>query len=145
MSGAPENVEIREARVPELPDVLNVVDGAMLETDTGRLRGAIDRSAVLVAVADGERVLGALVLDGEEITAVAVRQRRRGQGIGTALVEAAANRRDRLVAEFDPRVRPFWEGLGFEIRPADSPSAMDGAGAFPPRRLRGVRESTDDT
>jgi GNAT superfamily N-acetyltransferase len=137
-------VGIRAARVDELPDVLNVLDGAMLETDTGRLRGAIDRGAVLVAVADGERVLGALVLDGEEVTAVAVRQRRRGQGVGTALVEAAASQRDRLVAEFDPRVRPFWEDLGFVIRPAAGPSAVGGADAFGPRRLRGVRGSTDD-
>jgi len=143
VSGPPESVGIRAARVDELPDVLNVIDGAALETDTGRLRGAIDRGAVLVAVADGERVLGALVLDGERVTAVAVRPRRRGQGIGTALVEAAASRRDRLVAEFDPRVRPFWEALGFAIRPADGPSTVDGG--FGPRRLRGVRESTDDS
>ena len=121
-----DTVSVREATVPDLPDVLNVIDGAMLDVDTGRLRSAIDRGAVLVAVAGGdmagdgdgnpERVLGALVLDGEEITAVAVRRRRRGQGIGTTLVETAANRRRRLVAEFDPRVRDFWLSLGFDSR-----------------------------
>lgn len=128
-------VFVREATVPELPDVLNVVDGAVLAVDTGRLRSVIDRGDVLVAVAgatDGdpedERVLGALVLDGEEITAVAVRQRRRNQGIGTMLVEAAADRRERLVATFDPRVRSFWESLGFAIEPAAEPD-----------RFRGVR------
>jgi GNAT superfamily N-acetyltransferase len=121
-----DSVRVREATVLELPDVLNVVDGAMLNVDTGRLRAAIDRGAVLVAVAGGgsgeaaasdnsERVVGALVLDGDEITAVAVRRRRRGQGIGTALVEAAADRRERLVADFDPRVDAFWSSLGFEI------------------------------
>lgn len=113
-------ISVREATVPELPDVLNVLDGATLEVDSGRLRSAIDRGDVLVAVASGNdeetvRILGALVLDGEEITAVAVRRRRRGQGVGTRLVEAAAGRQERLVAEFDPRVRPFWESLGFEI------------------------------
>jgi GNAT superfamily N-acetyltransferase len=121
-----DDVRVQEAAVPELPDVLNVVDGAMLDIDTGRLRSAIDRGEVLVAVADGtsseerrdtgtDRVVGVLVLDGEEITAVAVRRRRRGQGIGTRLVEAAADRRERLVADFDPRVDAFWASLGFEI------------------------------
>ena len=115
-----DRVRIREATVPELPDVLNVVDGAMLDVDTGRLRSAIDRGAVLVAVAgvdgdDTERIVGALVLDGTEIVAVAVRRRRRGQGIGTQLVEAASERRERLVANFDPRVDSFWSSLGFAI------------------------------
>jgi GNAT superfamily N-acetyltransferase len=135
------DVTVRAATIEELPDVLNVIDGAALETDTGRLRGAIDRGDVLVAVADGERVLGALVLDEEEITAVAVRRRRRGQGIGTALVEAAAANRPRLVAEFDPRVRPFWERVRFEIAPVEGVSASAGGAV---RRLRGVREPSPD-
>lgn len=126
------DVRVREATVPELPDVLNVLDGAMLDVDSGRLRSAIDRGDVLVAVAgddsDDERVLGALVLAGEEITAVAVRQRRRNQGIGTMLVEAATDRCERLVATFDPRVRSFWESLDFGIEPAAEPD-----------RFRGVR------
>lgn len=71
----------------------------------------------LVAVAEN-RVLGALALDGNEIVAVAVRPGRRGQGVGTALVEAAAECRPRLVARFDDRVHAFYEALGFEIEPA---------------------------
>lgn len=125
-----DTTRVRQATVPELPDVLNVLDGAMLDVDSGRLRGAIDDGDVLVAVAGGpepgteerssdERVLGALALDGEEITAVAVRQRRRGQGIGTRLVEAAADRRERVVAEFDPRVHSFWSELGFDSEPVE--------------------------
>lgn len=131
------DVAVREATVGELPDVLNVIDAAALRTDSGRIRGAIDRGEVLVAVAGRKRVLGALVLDGEEIRTVAVRRRRRNQGIGTALVETAANRRNRLVAEFDPRVRPFWAGLGFDI----APSVGDGAGSRRSDRLRGIREA----
>jgi len=42
----------------------------------------------------------------------------RDQGIGTALVTAAAGRRDELFAEFDPGVAPFWEAVGFETEPA---------------------------
>lgn len=128
------DVRVREATVPELPDVLNVFDGAMLDVDSGRLRSAINRGDVLVAVAgddsDDERVLGALGLAGEEITAIAVRQRRRNQGLGTMLVEAATDRCERLVATFDPRVRSFWESLDFSIEPAAEPD-----------RFRGVRES----
>jgi len=129
-----DDVRVRPATVAELPDVLNVLDGGALAVDSGRLRSALDRDAVLVAVAgpsENERVVGALALDGEEITAVAVRPRRRGQGIGTRLVEAAADRRERLVAEFDAGVRPFWRGLAFEVRPLDSGDRL---------RFRGVRE-----
>lgn len=125
------DVSVRPAAVADLPDAMNVLDGAALAADAGRLRSAIDREEVLVAVAGdpgAERVLGVLVLDGEEITAVAVRRRRRDRGIGTALVEAAADRRDRLVAEFRTDVRPFWESLGFAIEPAAEPG-----------RYRGVR------
>ena len=118
-------MRVREARPDERAAVMNVLDGAMLDVPLGRVTS--DGTTTLVACVD-DRVLGALVLDGEEIVAVAVRRSRRGRGIGTALVEAAAARRARLVAEFGDRERPFYESLGFEIGPA----AEDG-------RLRGVR------
>jgi GNAT superfamily N-acetyltransferase len=120
-------MEISEATAETLPSVMTVFDGAMLATDVAAVRAAIDRGELLVATAEG-RVLGACLLAGEVIEAVAVRRARRDQGIGRALVEAAADRRERLVAEFDPRVRPFWASLGFEIEPADDPE-----------RYRGVR------
>jgi GNAT superfamily N-acetyltransferase len=124
-------VTVRAADIEDLPAVMTVLDGALLELDVDVLRDAIDRGDALVAV-EGERVLGALVLVGNEVEAVAVRRNRRDQGIGTALVAAAADARDRLVAEFDPRVRPFWESLGFEIEPAAEPD-----------RYRGVLEGQD--
>lgn len=116
---------VREATVDDLPDVLNVVDGAALRVDVDDLRERIAGGDVLVAVEEG-RVLGTLVLDGDRIAAVAVRRGRRDQGVGTALVEAAARRRERLVAAFDARVRPFWESLGFDIEPADEPERYRG-------------------
>jgi len=123
---------VREASLDERPGVLNILDGAMLAIDGVEER--IAAGSVFVAVSgDGdERLLGALVLDEAHIDAVAVRRRRRGQGIGTALVERAAERRDRLTAAFDADVRPFYERLGFEIEPA----AKDG-------RFRGVRGSDE--
>ena len=94
----------------ETAAVRGILDAAMLEAEGA----ALEEETTLVAAVEG-RLLGALVLDGEEIVAVAVRPGRRGQGVGTALVEAAAARRERLTADFDPEVRPFYESLGFKI------------------------------
>lgn len=129
----PSAVSVRAATSDELASVLGVLDAAALETDADRVRAAVEPDDVLVAVPDGdsnreagsaatdavtaatgdETVVGTLVLDGDEIANVAVRRRRRGQGIGTALVGAAAARRETLVAEFDADVRPFYDSLGF--------------------------------
>ncbi len=109
-------MHVQEATQEDLPAVMTVFDSAMLETDADTVSEAIDRGDVLLAVREN-RILGACLLVDEEIVAVAVRQKRRDQGIATALVEAAAEERDRLVAEFDRKVRPFWDSLGFEVEP----------------------------
>jgi len=117
-------VRIREATDDDLSAVLSVLDGAMLAVTPDDIRDG----ETLVATDDG-RVLGALVLDEGEIEAVAMRRARRGQGIGTALVTAAAERHGRLTAEFDPDVRPFYDSLGFAVESADAGDD----------RLRGIR------
>ncbi|MHB9287717.1 GNAT family N-acetyltransferase [Halobacteriales archaeon Cl-PHB] len=115
-------VEVREATAADETAVRNVVDGANLALDDG-----LTHDGVYVAEADGrDVVVGALVCDGETVQAIAVRPRRRDQGIGTALVEAAMADRDRLVAEFDPRVRAFWDSLGFAIDAAGDGSRLRG-------------------
>lgn len=106
-------MHVRPANQDELPAVMGVLDAAMLDVDPASVAERTPE-AVLVAVED-DRVLGALVLDGQEVEAIAVRRRRRGQGIGAALIEAAADRRGVLTAEFDADVRPFYESLGFEV------------------------------
>ena len=98
------------ATVDEYVTVRSILEAALLEVESGLLR----RSSVLVAVEEG-RVLGALVLRGSEIEAIAVRPGRRGQGIGSSLLNEAAARRPRLRAAFEPSVRPFYTALGFEI------------------------------
>lgn len=133
--GAPGDVRVSAARPGEREAVAAVLDAAMLRTD--ELPSALARGDVLVAAVDG-RLLGVLVLvprDGDEpgdvrvglgdgvanshVDAVAVRPNRRGQGIGSALVERAADSRECLTAAFDADVRPFYESLGFEIRERD--------------------------
>jgi len=116
---------IREATTADLPSVLNVFDNSLLAVDVPTLKDAIDDGAVLVAV-ETEEILGALALDGSEITAIAVRRRRRDQGIGRRLVAAASERRSELLAEFDERVRPFWEALGFDIEPIEGGDRVRG-------------------
>lgn len=116
-------MRIRRATAADRAAVANVLDGAALETDPSLLVASIECGETLVAVAgegaaatpDDERILGALVREGDRVVSVAVRRRRRSQGIGTALVERALQERDHLVAEFDDGVRPFYESLGFEI------------------------------
>lgn len=116
---------------------MTVFDSGNLDVDPDRIRTAMADGRLLVAAADG-RVLGALLFEtvrrrsAAEIEAVAVRPGRRGQGIGTALVRAAAERRDVLVAEFDAQVRPFWRSLGFEIGDLNEPGRYFGRLEGPP-------------
>lgn len=107
-------MKVRVATRTDYSTVRSICNAAMLDVDPGLYR----RSAVLVAESDGP-IVGAVVLHGDEIEAIAVRPGRRGQGIGTTLVEAAARRRPHLAAGFDPAVRPFYERLGFDVSGED--------------------------
>lgn len=121
-------MKVREATGSEYPAVMNVLDGAMLAADGERVRERIEQGRVLVAVED-DRVLGALSFDGPDpanVDAIAVRRARRGQGIGSALVEAVAARADAVTASFDSDVRPFYESLGFTVEPADEDGRLRG-------------------
>ena len=122
---------LRKAEPADLPAVMNVLDGANLETDHDAVSDRIERGTVLVATRD-DSVVGTLVFDRQtdriHVDAVAVRRTWRDRGIGTALVEAAAAHGETVIADFDHVVRPFYEALGFDIEPTS-----DG-------RLRGVRE-----
>ena len=101
---------VRPAVPAEYPTVRSICNAAMLAFEARTL----ETGTPLVA-SEADRILGALLLEGTTVEAVAVRPNRRGQGIGSALVRAAADRRPELDAAFDPDVRPFYESLGFEI------------------------------
>jgi len=92
--------------------------GALVLAGVGEADGAGGDTTAAVSGTDVGRV--APSIDDAEpgprrIQAIAVRPRRRGQGIGTALVEAAAEAVGPLVAAFDDDLRPFYEQMGFEV------------------------------
>ncbi len=125
-------MDIRTATTAERPTVFNVLDGALLAIEYDRVTSLLEQKQVYVAVTDitdGEQIVGVAVVDDGKILAIAVRRRRRGQGIGTALVRHLKQQHDRLVAYFDTRVEPFWSTVGFRQQ---SVSGSD--------RLRGVWE-----
>ena len=123
---------VREAQADDALDVRRVLDGALLDVPED-LEARIRAGEALVAederVTEGSAgdgageqdgddgsIVGALVLDGSHVAAVAVRRRRRGSGIGSELVEAAAERVDGpLTADFREEIRPFYESLGFDV------------------------------
>lgn len=134
----PGCVTVRIAQPEDRLAVSRVLDGAMLAVE-----GLPDRIAagdVLVAVDDGT-ACGALVLSPEgppasegdqpldaqdcpdrwrsypHLLAIAVRRRRRDQGVGTALVRTATDRLGTLVADFEDGLQPFYESLGAELVP----------------------------
>ena len=157
---------VREATGGDADSVVRLLDAAMLEFDRERVRRRVAAGDTLVAVVRGysraerlgsastdeggrddydDRVVGACVVgrdptDATEIEHIAVHRSRRGRGIGTTLVDAAATRADGpLVARFQEGVRSFYGSLGFEIDVAaggKTPSAT--ANDDGPDRLRGV-------
>ncbi|WP_254425848.1 GNAT family N-acetyltransferase [Haloprofundus sp. MHR1] len=115
MTDPERTATIRVADGDELVDVMRVLDGAVLELDAETVEAGLGTDSVLVAERGGH-VVGALVRDDDHVEAVAVRRQHRAEGIGGALVRDALSRTGHLTAEFDPRVREFYESLGFEIR-----------------------------
>lgn len=113
---------IRRARPEDLPAVMNVFDGADLAVAAETMGRRIETGRVLVKTSDSGTILGALLSlprpQGAHVEAIAVRPGRRDQGIGSALVSAAARRWGRLTAEFDPDVCDFYRETGFDIRVA---------------------------
>jgi GNAT superfamily N-acetyltransferase len=123
------DVVVRDGTPDEFVAVVRILDAGLLEMEASEVRAKLETGDCLVAEASG-RVVGALVLDGDYVEAVAVSPSRRGRGVGTELVEAALDRQGRLVVDFDGGVRPFYESLGFAIEPRDDEEIDD--------RFRGV-------
>ena len=111
----PEDVELRRGTNNDVVAAMRVLQGALLDIDGSTVRDAAPEGEVLLAE-DGDWVVGALVIREGHVEGVAVRRERRGQGIGSALVEAAVADEDGPVtADFRAGVRGFWQELGFEV------------------------------
>ncbi|MGQ3412815.1 GNAT family N-acetyltransferase [Natrinema sp. LN54] len=126
---------VRTATPDDALEVRRILDAAMLEP--GNVESRIAEGNVLVAGderggttdTNRERVLGTVVLEsleeggdgdrGAHVSAIGVRRRHRGRGIGRALIDRAIDREGRLTARFDDGVRPFYERVGFAIEPID--------------------------
>lgn len=104
--GAGPGPHVRPADEGHLRPARALVDRAML---------SVPEDAEWLVAVHRDRVVGSLALAGDEVAAVAVRRDRRGEGIGRALVSAAADRRDRLTATFRRPVRGFYEAVGFAV------------------------------
>jgi len=117
-----ERIAAGDALVASEPDREETADRDEAAVRDAPILGALvlvpddERSGDAAAHADTARI------DAAHIDAVAVRRARRGQGIGTALVRAAAEDHDRLTAAFDPGVRPFYDALDFSTSPVEGDS-----------------------
>ncbi|MFB6133487.1 MAG: GNAT family N-acetyltransferase [Halanaeroarchaeum sp.] len=111
-------MNVERARLADRPAIMNVLDGADLSIDADTVGRRIEADTVLVAGRHSSPI-GVLVAiprpQGAHVEAIAVRRRRRNQGIGTALMEAAADRWGRLTAAFDPAVCDFYRSLAFDV------------------------------
>lgn len=152
----PTGISIRQATRSDRVSVEQVIESALLEIDPNFLETALQKRDVLVAMREdpdqpdqshqsdrSDRsdqshlstvVLGTIVLDITEIVALAVRPRCRGQGIGSALVDAAGEHRQLLVCEFDDRVIDFWRTCGFDIEGIEGTEGTEGTDRYRGRR-----------
>lgn len=110
--------EIRPATLDELSSVMSIIEMALLDVSLETVRARIEAENVLVA-ATAERILGACILtprdEGVFVEAIAVRPNRRGQTIGSMLLDAAGETHSPLIVEFDASVRAFYAALDFTI------------------------------
>lgn len=128
------NPPVRQAAADELVDVMRLFDGALLETDSDRIRRQLTARSGCILLAGERRPLGAIALwtgavddrptewaDAVHITAIAVATQRRDQGVGRSLIEAAADwaAPRPLSATFAERVDDFYTACGFEIKTHD--------------------------
>ena len=123
----PDDVIIERATPDDRLDLLRILDAAMLETDADTVDERIAAGDAFVARSTRTGgVVGALVAtrpdaDRLHVDAVAVRQARRGRGIGSALVAAAVDRGESdsavevVTARFDAELTGFYEALGFAV------------------------------
>ena len=101
--------KVRSATTSDLSSIMNIIDGSMLQLDLKIVQSRISSEEVLVAESPTS-ILGILVSTGNTIETIAVRSKRRHQGIGSILVKTAAKKSNKpLVAEFDQTSLQFYQ------------------------------------
>lgn len=88
-----------------------LLDAAMLSFNRDAVRHRAGTDALYV-VTNQDGIVGAALLAGQTLEAIAVTPRLRNNGIGTRLVQSILADRDRLVATCRPSVEPFYAALG---------------------------------
>lgn len=124
---------VRCAAPDEFPEVMSILEGALLEVCGDSVRSAIQSELVLVYV-ECDRILGVVVsqtgpvmlggfeeeVDAEiHIEAIAVRPNRRNQGIGRELVEELLACYGSATVTFEENAKPFYQSLDVSILTTD--------------------------
>lgn len=107
-------ITIRPAVPDEAEDAIAILDAAMLSFDRDAVREPGPETTIVLAVRE-DRPVGAALVEAPELVAVAVRPRHRRQGIGSNLVGACQQRRDRLELTADAELATFYADLGFAV------------------------------
>ena len=111
-------MRIRRADSADLPGVMNVLDGANLAVDVETVARRIETEHVIVAERGAiNGVLQAVPRrEGVHVEALAVRRRRRRQGVGTELLDAAYGQWGRVTVSCDRELMAFYRSGGFDVR-----------------------------
>lgn len=118
---------VRIAKPDEVPEIMSILEGALLDVSINEIRGAVQLELVRVYV-DSSRIIGVVVTQpthdwaGEEhldvgihIHAIAVRPNRRNQGIGRELLEEVLACHDSATVTFEEHAKPFYRALNVSI------------------------------
>lgn len=124
---------VRYAAPGEFPEVMSILEAALLEVRGDSVRAAIQSESVLV-YAECNRILGVVVsqtdpvrvgeFDAEDnasihIEAIAVRPNRRNQGIGRELIEELLACYGSATVTFEENAKPFYQSLDVSILTTD--------------------------
>lgn len=118
---------VRIAKPDEVPEIMSILEGGLLEVSSDEIRAAVQLELVRVYV-DSTRIIGVVVTRpthdwsseeypdaGIHIDAIAVRPNRRNQGIGRELIEEILACHDSATVTFEGHAKPFYRALNVSI------------------------------
>lgn len=105
---------IRRATISDAIQISDLFDRTLVSHDRDAIRRQIRAGAVFTAVSD-DRLLGAVIISRNHLSAIAVIPSHRNGGIGRALVRRVQDQFPRVTAACHPQVAGFYEALGFSL------------------------------